>query len=148
VAVTFAEAIYRLGARALATLQVGLSPTQWVALLLSVSLFGYGEGYRALHLRFVPKLLERAQRLCAAPRTPVEALLAPLHALGLVHATRSTRVQAWLSVALIVLAVLAVRTLPEPWRGVIDAGVAVALCIGLGSLTLGSARALGKQRAR
>lgn len=148
VALTFAEAIYRLGARALATLQSGLGPAQWLGLLLSVGLFGYGEGYRALHRRFVPHLLERAQQLCEAPPTAFAALTAPLHVLGLVRCAGSTRVNAWLSVALITLAVLLVRQLPEPWRGVIDAGVAVALSIGLGSLTLGSARALGQLRAR
>ncbi len=39
--------------------------------------------------------------------------------------------RAWLGVALIVLAVLVVRGMPTPWRGIVDAAVAAALSSGL-----------------
>jgi hypothetical protein len=66
--------------------------------------------------------------------------------LCLVHAERRVLWRAWISVALIVCAVLIVKALPEPYRGIIDAGVAVALAIGLGSLIQGYVAAVRSKR--
>jgi hypothetical protein len=64
----------------------------------------------------------------------------------MVDAERRVLWKAWLSVALIVCAVLIVRALPEPYRGIIDAGVAVALSIGLGALIIGYLAAVRTKR--
>ena len=40
-------------------------------------------------------------------------------------------IRAWLGTAAIVVAVVAVRALPDPWRGVVDFAVAAALGWGL-----------------
>jgi hypothetical protein len=137
VGLTLVEAVYRLGTRALLSIGEGLSAAQWALLLLSIVAFAYGEGYRALHRRFVPHLLERASELAHAPQSPRTWLLAPGFLLCLVQAERTEQQRAWLSLVLIAGAVLVVRRLPEPYRGIVDAGVAVALSIGLGSLLLG-----------
>jgi hypothetical protein len=138
IAVTFLEAIHRLGARAFVHLAPGLSPGNWVAFAGLLAVFGYGEGWRALHCRFVPGVLARATAWTpelAGSRGAV--WLSPLRALGLVGASRRDRVYAWSAVAGIVAAVLAVRSLPDPWRAMIDGAVAFALAIGLGSLLVG-----------
>jgi hypothetical protein len=135
IGVTFVEAIYRLASRALLTLERGLSTAETCALVVSVALFAYGEGYRALHRRFIPQLIVRASRLHPPDSGCLRVwLLGPLIVLSLIQAERSVQLRAWASIGLIVLAVLIVRALPEPWRGIVDAGVAVALAIGLGSL--------------
>ena len=69
-------------------------------------------------------------------------LLAPLYVLRLVHAERAELARAWLAIALITLAVLIVRELPEPYRGMIDGAVAAALSVGLGSMMLAMRRQL------
>jgi hypothetical protein len=69
-------------------------------------------------------------------------LSAPLYVLRLVNAERSELARAWLALALITLAVLIVRELPEPYRGMIDGAVAAALSVGLGSMLL----AMGMRR--
>lgn len=147
VAFTLAEASVRLGARALTTVHAGLSLQEYALLLLSIAAFGYGEGYRALHRRFVPHVIERAIALAKSDLGGLRGLaLSPLYVLCMVHAERRVLAKAWLSVALIVCAVLVVKALPEPYRGIIDAGVAVALGIGLGSLILGYVAAVRGKR--
>jgi hypothetical protein len=131
VALTFVEAIARLGDRALATAAAGLAPGEWAALAASVALFGWGEGHRALARRFVPGVVARSFALADRRPGALAILAAPLHALALVGRGAA---RAWLGVALIVAAVLAVRALPAPWRGIVDGGVAVALVWGLGAL--------------
>lgn len=129
------EAIYRLGARAASVIFAGLSAQQWVWLLVIVALFVWAEGVRALHGRFVPGVLERLPVLSPFP---LAIVLAPFEALGLLKAPAKTRLRALATVAAIVAAVLVVRQLPEPWRAMIDAGVAVALSVGVVSLLVRS----------
>ncbi|HVE82613.1 MAG TPA: hypothetical protein VND93_07185 [Myxococcales bacterium] len=132
----FAEAVARLGVRALHLVREGLSPLEWVALAGSVLLFTWFEGHRALHRRFVPAVVTRALQVGAGTRGVLGWLAAPLRTLSLWGAGRRELARAWLSVLLITLAVLVVRTFPMPWRGIVDAGVASALLLGLCSLVL------------
>jgi hypothetical protein len=137
-AILLAEASYRLGERALHTVRAGLSTPEWAFMLLSIVLFGYGEGYRALHRRFFPHVIARASELARRDsRSLRDFLVAPLYVVSMVQAETRALLRAWLGAALIVCAVFIVRALPEPYRGTVDAGVAVALAIGLVSLILG-----------
>jgi hypothetical protein len=146
-AFTLAEASYRLGERALGTVSEGLSLSAYAWLVLSIVGFGYGEGYRALHRRFVPHVLERAGELARRDkRGLLDYLISPLYLVCLVQAETRTVLRAWLGVVLIVCAVFIVRALPEPYRGIIDAGVAVALGVGLISLLSGYLAAIRKKR--
>ena len=108
----------------------GLDPVEWVAFLLLAAAFVYGEGVRALGRRWVPAVVARAREL--GPQSPLwQRVLAPLYAMSLVGASRVVLARAWVGVALIVLAVLVVRALPDPWRGIVDGAVALALSWGL-----------------
>jgi hypothetical protein len=137
VGATFVEAIYRLGGRALATIESGLTVRQWLAFGACVVLFGYAEGYRALQRRFVPHVLARSLSLGLDFRCrPLLTVLAPLYAVSLLGAERRAASGAYASVGLIVAAVWVVRALPHPWRGIVDGAVAVALSWGLLSLVI------------
>lgn len=127
----FVEAIWRLSMRALHTLDAGLSVAEWTAFGTMLAIFGYYEGFRALHLRFVPALVHRAFSIGPGRSA---AVLAPFTALALVNVPKASLRHGWLAVALIVAAVLIVRQFPEPWRGIIDGAVAFALSIGLVSM--------------
>jgi hypothetical protein len=147
VGATFVEAIYRLGTRAIGTIESGLAVREWVALAIGVLLLGYAEGYRALQRRFVPHVIERV----LSPdvdyaRSPASAVFAPLHAVALLGAGRQATLRAYASVGLIVAAVLVVRGLPHPWRGIVDAAVAVALSWGLVALMVQFVTALRATR--
>jgi hypothetical protein len=136
VALLFIEAIVRLGARAVETLAHDLDGTQRLAAAAIVAVFCYVEGYRALQRRFVPVVVARALE-AAGLRTGWTAVVwAPLYALSLTGAPGRVLGRAWAGVGAIVLAVLLVRALPSPWRGIVDAGVTAALLWGLVALLL------------
>lgn len=130
VAALFAGATYRLGARGLETIQNGLEPGQWAALAGLLVAFTYGEGIVALDRRWVPRLFERARRLRDERRLLVR-ILAPLYGLSLVGTSRGELVRGWLTTSAIVGAIWLVRSFPDPWRGIIDLSVAVALAWGV-----------------
>jgi len=139
VALSLGMAIFRLGKRALLLRERGLAPFEWAVLVVCALAFAYGEGYRALHLRFSPRVIARVAALTPASGAGVgvgRALLAPVYALGLIQRDRAGALRAWLAVALIGLAVAIVRALPDPWRAIIDASVVLALSIGLVSLVV------------
>jgi hypothetical protein len=104
----------------------------------------HSEGYRGFQKAFVPRTVARAFHLASAPR-PLLVALAPAFCMGLVHAKPRRLVTSWSIVALIVLAVLVVRTLPTPWRSIVDLGVVAGLLWGLIALLVAFARALRGQ---
>ena len=63
--------------------------------------------------------------------------------MSLIGASRAQVLRSWTMVAAILLAVLVVRTFPEPWRGIIDLSVAAALAWGLAAIAWRVPRVLG-----
>ena len=126
----FASSIYRLGTRGVVTIQAGLGWGEWSMLVLLTVAFVYGEGFRVLDRRWVPSVVERALLVRDDPRLLVR-LLAPLYGLSLVGARRDDLIRGWLLATAILSAVLIVRALPDPWRGIVDFAVAAALAWGL-----------------
>jgi hypothetical protein len=145
VGLLFALAIVRLGARGLTTVRAGLEPGAWVALLALTVLFVYTEGIRALQRRWGPHMLRRVASLRVERRLWVR-LLAPLFALSLIAAPGRELARAWAGAFAIMGAVLLVRALPEPWRGIIDLAVALALTWGSVAIARAAARMFGGRR--
>jgi len=111
-----------------------------LAYLLSIAFMAYTEGYRGFQKQFTPRLVAR---LWVIRQTPWWVqLLAPLYAMGMIHATRRRLLGAWGLVLAIVMMIIAIRFLPQPWRGAIDAGVVVGMSWGLASMMAQMARAL------
>ncbi|MEO0416082.1 MAG: hypothetical protein AAF226_14135, partial [Verrucomicrobiota bacterium] len=74
--------------------------------------------------------------------TLVRTLLAPLFAMGYFFANQKTKIIA-ISLSLgILLLVLLVRLVPQPWRGIIDFGVVLGLSWGLISFIIFTVKAL------
>jgi hypothetical protein len=86
-------------------------------------------------------VIARAEYLRAHPR-PLWVALAPFFCMSLFHASRRGLLVARLLVVMIVLLVIAIRWLDQPWRGIIDAGVVVGLGLGLLSLVYWLVRSL------
>jgi hypothetical protein len=63
-------------------------------------------------------------------RKPLHVALAPLFVMALIHATRKRLIVSWVVLLGIVGLVVAVQNTPQPWRGIIDGGVALALLWG------------------
>lgn len=140
--VLLVEAIWRLGklgARMLRDHE--LTAAQWALLGVWLVLICYAEGYRGFQQRFSPRVIARALHLAAHPR-PLHVLLAPLHVMALIHATRRRLIASWVLVAGIVAIILLVRMLPPVYRGIVDVGVACALTWGTVSILVYLVRGL------
>ncbi len=127
------QALWRLTPMAVEAVAGGLTTVQWVVLSIWVLLNAHAEGYRGFHCRFSPRVVARAAVLARDPR-PAWIVFAPLFCMSLFHASRRGLIVSRILVVAIVLLVIAVRQLDQPWRGIIDAGVVVGL--GIGTLSL------------
>ena len=124
------DALWRLMPFVIEIFRHPLTPFQWLLMGIWVSVMAYAEGYRGFQLRFSPRVVARSSWLSETDYTGLK-LLAPLVAMGMITATRRRLVASWLLVTGIVILVLLIRQLEQPWRGVVDAGVVVGLGWGL-----------------
>ena len=112
----------------------------WSALVGSLLFMGYAEGYKGFHLKFSPRAAARARYLKNNP-TLVRVIFAPLFCMGFFHATRKRKIVAYSLTTMIVVLIVLVRELSQPWRGIVDAGVLLGLGWGLVSVWLFSVKA-------
>ena len=126
-------AIYRLAPMALALTELSLSALHWAALVFSVFYMAYAEGYKGFHQAFAPRVVSRAHYLKQHPRIS-HVFLAPLFCMGYFHATKRRQLLSYGLTIMIICFVLIARQLPQPWRGIVDAGVVVGLCLGVMSI--------------
>ena len=127
------RAVWALTPRAVEAMVGGLAWWQWAVLAVWVAFMAYSEGYRGFQKRFSPMVAARVHEL-AQRATPLQAALAPAFAMGLFHATRRRLIISWILLVGIAILVIVVRYLPQPWRGIVDAGVVVGLTWGTVSL--------------
>jgi len=122
--------VYRLTPVAVQALSTELNWYHWLVFALNLGFMAYAEGYRGFQQNFSPRLVARALYLRQRP-TPLRALLAPLFCMGYFDAPRRRMLSIWLLTAMIIILVSVIRLLPQPWRGILDAGVVVGLSWGI-----------------
>ncbi|HXY55812.1 MAG TPA: hypothetical protein VEM40_14195 [Nitrospirota bacterium] len=138
------SAVYRLTPLAVQAFTYEMLWYHWVFLALVLFFMAYAEGYRAFQKGFSPRVAARARYL-RTHRNNLHLILAPLFCMGYFHAPKRRRVTS-ISVTLGIIAlVILVRLLPQPWRGIVDAGVVVGLAWGLISLLIFAAQAFRAQ---
>ena len=123
------SAIYRLLPMALEPLSGTLEPVHLFAYASSVLFFAYSEGYRGFQKQFSPRVVARAL-IVARQKRMLSWLLAPPVAMGLLHATKKRLIISWSITLGVIVLILLMRMLAQPWRGIIDAGVVVGLSWG------------------
>ncbi|WP_305042563.1 hypothetical protein [Geoalkalibacter sp.] len=138
------SAVYRLGKLGLDAFAFPFGPLHWLILIATLAFMAHAEGYRGFQRAFSPRVAARARYLRDHPR-PLHVLLAPLFCMGFIHATPRRRKASLILTAAILVLILLVRLLPQPWRGIIDLGVVVGLGWGLISLWIFSLRAFGPE---
>jgi GT2 family glycosyltransferase len=126
-------AIFRLAPMALELVNSSMSQLHWLALAFSVIYMAYAEGYKGFHLGFAPRVVVRARYLADNPRA-LHVLLAPLFCMGYIYATRKRQIVSFALTVMIICFVLIARSMPQPWRGILDAGVIVGLSLGVLSI--------------
>lgn len=135
------QAIWRLGDRALTAMAYDLSPLQVATAVAWAAFSLYYEGYRAFQRRFSPRVVARAL-VVGRELKPLHVVLAPAFCMSFFHATRRGMIVAWSMVVMIVCLVLLVSQLSQPWRGIIDGGVVLALLWGALAIVVYFAKAL------
>ncbi len=123
-------AIYRLAVVALDAASMTWHWYHWLVFFTNIGFMAYSEGYRGFQKGYSPRLVSNARLLLDNP-TQVKIVLAPLFSMGYISADRRTVLRAWLITVMIVLLVIVFHQLPQPWRGVLDAGIVVGLSWGL-----------------
>ncbi len=108
----------------------GLSWLQWGLYAGSVLFNGFFEGYKAFQLQVAPRVMARATYLAQNPKR-LHVILAPFFCMTLFHASRKRLIVSWTVYAGIVVLVVAVRQLSQPWRGIVDVGVVFGLSWGI-----------------
>lgn len=134
------SAVCRLAPLAVDAFAHELAWYHWSGLVLFVLFMAYAEGYVGFQQRFSPRVAARARYLKANPRT-IAVLLAPFFCMGYFHATRRRQITSLSLTFGIIILIILVRFLPQPWRGIVDAGVVVGLAWGLLSLLIFSVQA-------
>lgn len=127
------QALWRLTPIALDAIESGLTTLQWAVLGVWVVAMAHSEGYKGFHQRFSPRVVARAHALASEPR-PLFVALAPLFCMSLFHASRRGLLVARCVLGGVIVLIVLVRMLDQPWRGIVDAGVVVGLGIGTASL--------------
>ena len=127
------SAVWRLSPHVFELQQHDLSVWQWLLLLAFTAFMLYSEGYKGFHLNFAPRVVVRARGLQDSGK-PLLYLLAPLVCMGYLYATRKRQLTSFIITFAIVVLVLLVRLLPQPWRGIVDVGVVAGLGLGILSI--------------
>lgn len=123
-------AVYRLAPVALQALSSDLAWYHWLVFIVNLGLMAYFEGYRGFQRGYSPRLVARACYLLQHP-TPLKTLLAPLFCMGYFAAPHRRMISVWILTVVIITLVIIFRLLPQPWRGILDAGVVVGLSWGI-----------------
>jgi hypothetical protein len=127
------SAIFRLGKLTLDAFAYDLSWYHWLVLVANLIFMAYSEGYKGFQKSFSPRLAARARHLRNHPRL-LHVFLAPFFCAGFFCTTRRRQLGVVILTLGIVVLILIVHRLPQPWRGIIDAGVVLGLTWGLVSV--------------
>jgi hypothetical protein len=127
------SAIYRLAPLAINAYSYDFFWYHWLALFLILLFMAYAEGYQGFQKGFSPRVASRALYLKNNPRF-LHVLFAPFFCMGFFHASRRRKITSVSVTSGIIVLIILVRFLAQPWRGIIDAGVVVGLAWGLISL--------------
>ena len=138
-------AIFRLAPRGLEALEHELSVLQWILLVVFSLFMLVAEGYRGFQKKFSPRTAARIRYLKDHP-SAARVILAPVFCMGFFGANKKTRITAFALTGGIIILVLLVSLLAQPWRGIIDVGVVLGLSWGILSLLIYTAKALFTDR--
>lgn len=126
-------AVVRLTPMAIEAWQMPWGLLEWLVAVSWLVFMLVSGGYRGFQKGFAPRVAARAHYLRDHPRA-LHVLLAPLFCMGFIHATRKRRIASIAVTLGIIVLVLGVRLLPQPWRGIVDIGVVAALTWGLSAI--------------
>ena len=125
-----ADAVLRVAPHVFDAFALQLTPLQWIIMIFWCAFMWVGEGYRGFQKQLAPRFAARLERLIREGRI-IDCRLAPLYCLEYYRAPRRRIIGSWALTIGIVTIIVIVRTLSQPWRGIIDSGVVLGLAYGL-----------------
>jgi hypothetical protein len=134
-----AYAVVGLAARALSIKSYDLMWYHWAALVFGTLILIYAKSYRGFLLRLAPGIALRARSIRAKP-TAARVIFAPFYCMGFFGSGVRTQVRMIFITLAMVAMIIVVRNLPEPWRAILDFGIAVALTLGFCFILMESLR--------
>ncbi len=138
------SALVKLALISWAALNGPLTLIQW-SLLISFGIFmAYSEGYKGFQKSFSPRFAARARYLTQSGSL-FELLLAPLFCMTFFNAPRRNLIVSYVILFGVIILVLCFRQLPQPWRGILDAGVVIGLSWGVIATVVYSILALNQK---
>lgn len=128
-------AVVRLSGMVLDMWAYDLRWYHWGSLVFMVVGMAYSEGYRGFQCAFAPRTAARARYLYHSPRL-LHVLLAPAFCMAYFYTHRHRQIAAVILTSGVLLAIGVLRFFPQPWRGIVDAGVVTGLTWGIVSLVM------------
>ncbi|MBX2885067.1 MAG: hypothetical protein KTR32_34235 [Granulosicoccus sp.] len=102
----------------------------WVLLVGNTLAMAYYEGYKGFQRGYSPRVAARARYL-HDQGAATDCLLAPLFCMSFYAAPKRRKIATWVLTLFITLMIILFQYLPQPTRGILDAGVVVGLSWGL-----------------
>lgn len=106
---------------------------QWQHVTVAVAntvFMAWSEGLRGFQRSFSPRVAARLRWLSRHP-SPMRVGLAPLFVMGYFQAGRQRMIGVYALTVGIVMLIVAVHALPQPWRAALDIGVVIGLSWGV-----------------
>ena len=113
----------------------------WGLLAANTAVVIYAKAYRGFQKGLSPRIAARVRYLRENPTLPRVAL-APLFCLGYFHIARRKQISIVTLTVVMVVLILLVRLLGQPWRGIIDLGIVAGLAWGFITILFYTAKAL------
>lgn len=123
-------ALYRLVPVSLEAFQQDFAGWHWLLLIINTLLMAYYEGFKGFQRGYSPRVAARARYLGEEGKL-LDCLLAPLFCMSFYAAPRRRMIATWILTIFITLMIVLFQYLPQPTRGILDAGVVVGLSWGL-----------------
>lgn len=124
------SAVYRLLPKALEGMNYSWTWFHWTVCILFFIFMVYSEVWRGFHQRFSPTVAARLKYLSQNGGL-LDKLFAPLFGMGYFHATRRRKLTSFGVSFGVILLIVMVHFVSQPWRGIIDVGVIGGLALGV-----------------
>ena len=128
-------AIYRLFPIAVKAYDYAFMWYHWLFLGFIIIFMMWVKGYLVFQKRFSPRVAARAKYLKDHP-VLLNSIFAPFFCMGYFHTSRKRQLISISLTSAIVVLIIFMKKLSQPWRGIVNSGVVIGLDWGIVSLLI------------
>ena len=122
-----------------------MTAVHWLLYAAMIVFNAWTEGYRTFQRVITPRVLARAQYVADHPGR-VSLPFVPIFVAGYFGMQRRALIARYVVLVVVVGLIVGMHFVPQPWRGIVDAGVAVGLGWGVVAMGVGLVRMLSGWR--